>query len=222
MNSVGNIRISQIPPIETLTAKVLVTFDVFGPILPDTVVQIYASGRSDTISEADFKKAVDLNTTDVSYTATLDLQAGTAFLFHLCPRTVTDGVPDPIIDGQSFEAFCTFNIPFTTKALQPPAPPPPVPGPPPVSGAPDIVKNLRADVVSFSHIKLTWHVGGVGGFIRVHRLEGPSHVETQNFKLEVNKIDFTLDDRGLSPLTNYFYEVESCFGDDHNLDRVWR
>lgn len=119
MIQITNIRTSQIPPIERLTASVLVMFDVVGVILPDMVVQIYATGRSDSLDIAIPKEEVELAINKHSgYTATIDLQAGSFFLVSFCPRTKTDGVPDPEIEGQEWVAFCTV-VEVTTHAIQP-------------------------------------------------------------------------------------------------------
>lgn len=119
-NTVLFMEAKQLPPIASLVARVMVTFDVSDPISPDSVVQIYASGRSDTpLTPAALVAEVELHENVHSgYKTILDLQAGAFFFLYLCPRTKTNGVLDPDIDAQPFDSFCTV-IPVTTQAVQP-------------------------------------------------------------------------------------------------------
>jgi len=116
-------ELKQLEPIKTGVADVLVTFDVLGLIFPDSLVQIYASGRSDTsLTPADLKDEVELQVNEhVGYSTILHLQAGAFLFLHFCPRTTTNGVLDPDIDAQPFDSFCTV-IPLTTRAVLPPSP----------------------------------------------------------------------------------------------------
>ncbi|MEA2600039.1 MAG: hypothetical protein QOF89_1031 [Acidobacteriota bacterium] len=115
MAAVVNVtRISQAEPIAS-PASIQINFTVLG-ILPD-VVQVFAGGVSGEIGK--IVDQVDMSPPEIEYTSSFELAGGTAFLIHLCPRTVTNGVLDDRIDDQPFESFCT-RLPFTTKA--PPLP----------------------------------------------------------------------------------------------------
>jgi hypothetical protein len=127
-----------------------VVFTVGGPIEPDEVVQIYASGRSDPLGT--FQTQVELTQTEHEYTSEgLSLPPGTPLVFHLCPRIVKDGQAEDDIDGQPFETFCVMAT-FTTKGIAPPPPPPPA-LPAPVINQ---VTPRQATLTSDARIDIHW------------------------------------------------------------------
>jgi len=129
-----------------------VTFSVGGPIEPDEVVQIYASGRSDP-GPGTFLKQVELTQTEHDYTSdAVSLPPGTPLFFQLCPRIVKDGQAEDQLDGQPFETFCV-RAAFTTKGTPPPPPPPHPPLPAPVINQ---VIPRQATLTSPSRIDIHW------------------------------------------------------------------
>lgn len=123
MFQLTNIVISQDPPIERLRAKVLVKFNVYGIIFPDSVVQFYAAGASDP-SLGIYLDDLELSQNEhFGYSTILDLDAATVYQIHLCPRTVTDGTPDNYIEGEYWDTFRTA-VAFTTQGTSatPPGP----------------------------------------------------------------------------------------------------
>ena len=113
-----NIKINSIKQLQPISApaSVQIDFVVLG-ILPD-IVQIYASGVSGQVGSLVDK--VDINPPENTYGTIVTLAAGTAFFISLCPRTLTNGVPDDKMDDKDWQTFCSM-VPFTTQA-----PPPPV------------------------------------------------------------------------------------------------
>src|SRR4030095_6934695 len=94
--------IKQLPPISA-PASVQIDFQVIG-ILPD-LVEIYASGVSD--EHGVFVDKGDINSPENTYGTIVTLPAATALFIHLCPRTVTKGVLDDLMDDQPWERFCS-------------------------------------------------------------------------------------------------------------------
>ena len=127
-------------------ATVQIDFRVLG-ILPD-LVQIYASGVSGQLGS--LIQELDMQSPENTYTTTITLAAGTAFVIGLCPRTKTGGVLDDTMDGQPWETFCTFS-PFTTQA--PPGPPPHPKLPAPTIGA---IEPHQATLTAESRIDVHW------------------------------------------------------------------
>jgi hypothetical protein len=126
MPFVANVVIQQVGNPTPSTASVRISFTLTG-ILTD-LVEIYAGGASDPISNP--VQRVDISPPEINYTSDdIELQAGTEFFFHLCPRNKTGDRLDDDVENQPFETFCTAAIPFTTQGTAqstvspPPSPP---------------------------------------------------------------------------------------------------
>jgi hypothetical protein len=137
--------IKQLLPVSAL-ASVQIEFVILG-ILPD-LVQIYASGVSGQTGS--FVDKVDINPPENTYRAIIQLPAGAAFFIHLCPRTMTNGVLDDLMDHQPWETFCAV-APFTTQA--PPDPPPHPKPPAPTIGS---VQSRQATLREAGKIDVHW------------------------------------------------------------------
>jgi hypothetical protein len=196
-------ELKQLEPIEPPGAKVQVTFDIFGSIAPDSVVQIYASGRSDTsLTPAALKEEVKLHENEhFGYSTILDLRAGAFLFLHFCPRTKTNGVPDPEIDGQSFDTFCTV-IPFTTKSIQPqtggdkPAP---------------VITSVETHPATLRHknrIRISWTSSRSYGFFQV-RVAEKGHRESQE-EIDSGGRSGFFELQSTRPGVTHTFKVQGC------------
>src|SRR4051794_12011533 len=110
MPFIANVSIVQVGNPTPSKATVRISF-TFKGILTD-LVEIYAGGASDPLSTP--VQRVELNPPEIDYTSDdIELQAGTEFFFHLCPRNKTGDQLDDQVEGQDFSTFCTAAIPFT-------------------------------------------------------------------------------------------------------------
>jgi hypothetical protein len=146
MPSVENVSISQVQPISA-PASVLITFDVHG-LLPE-VIEVYARAVSD--QQAILESSVVLTPPGRQYSVIIRLTAGTAFFIRLCPRTATNGVLDPEIDGQDWQTFCTAEKQFTTQA-----PPPPPSKPKPAAPRISAIRPHQATIKDAGNIEIYW------------------------------------------------------------------
>ncbi len=151
------------PPLGS-NADILIQFQVAGVRSDTDVVEIYASGISDS-GPGTLLESVDINLIDLDYEKIVQLPAGSFFKIYLCPRTKNeDGTLSDYYEGQYWGSACPYQE-FPTNAA-----PTPIPNPPPSPQPPDLepISHLKAEALSYNKIALSWDPPGayVNAFYR--------------------------------------------------------
>jgi hypothetical protein len=109
----------QLKPYTLPNAKVQISFNLTG--LPPDIVQVYAQeagSQPANLNAATLVGTIDWQTPNPEGLITVEVQAGSAFTFWLCPRNETDGVPDNQYADDYWEVSCTNAGSLTTKVPQ--------------------------------------------------------------------------------------------------------
>ena len=202
MPFVANVKIEQVGNPTPSTASVRISFTVAG-ILTD-LVEVYANGASDPLSLP--VQRVELSPPEINYTSDdIELQAGTEFFFHLCPRNKTGDQLDDEVEGRAFETFCTAAIPFTTEGKFPPSGPRSKPSAPSITA----IDPRQATLTEPGHIVVRWVASTT--FDQYHVIfeelpsGGPNEIEIDS---RGNDGFFTLTPA--FPRRSYSFKVQGC------------
>jgi len=113
------ISITQQAPFSSAQANVVIHFKIVGT-LPD-IVQVYAADYLSPNNNGTGTKAltvkVDPKTTDYPLPP-IQLIPGIPYMIHLCPRNVSNGIPDDQFDGEEWQNSCASRL-FVTQTAQP-------------------------------------------------------------------------------------------------------
>ena len=113
--------IQQVPPIAADKAKILILFEILGPIKPD-FVQVYAVnyGATTPAGLGDILDSVETTINVFQYSSVIDVLAGAIYTIWLCGRNGTKDNPDDQIDGAYWESLCVGKSIVTQAAPLPP------------------------------------------------------------------------------------------------------
>lgn len=110
-------RLEQVPPITPTKATVKLEFLLPGR-LPD-IVEVYVAPPPGPPP----RQVVKVAPPERKYLVQLNLQAGAHYNISVCPRTLTGGRPDEMIDGEYWEWWCSVHSIVTKASIEEPSPP---------------------------------------------------------------------------------------------------
>ncbi len=201
MTEINVVSITQIGPLTVSTATVRIIFQVLGQ-MPDNV-QVYATGASSEMGQ--LVQTVDINSHDPDNSTQFDLQAGTEYFFHLCPRTTTAGIPDNEMDGKPWETFCTAALSFTTHA----APGPPIGDPKPLPPVINSFQTTPATLTGDAHIVVFWSEPSVG-VDQFHIMWAPKGGGFSNAEVSAKDAGGRFSAGPVRPNITYEFKMQGC------------